>query len=156
MALLSRCSSAAQQRGTATVEFAIALPVLLFLMLATAEFGRILSQYNMLTKSVRDACRYAASNAAPGTAGIVSITPQLQTAVGNLVVTGNAAGTGSALLPGLVVGNVTLSDAGNGFVSVSAAYTYQPMIGATLPTFGFGSPISLALPLNAAVIMRAL
>jgi Flp pilus assembly protein TadG len=153
---ISGHSSAVRQHGTATIEFAIALPLLLFLMLATAEFGRILSQYNVLTKSVRNACRYATTKAAGGTTGTVSITPQLQTAVGNLVVTGNMNGSGSALLPGLVAGNVTVSDAGNGFVSVFAAYTYQPMIGATLPTFGFGSPISLIFPLNAAVIMRAL
>jgi Flp pilus assembly protein TadG len=145
-----------RQGGTASVEAAICLPVLLFLMLSSAELGRVFSQYNTLTKSVRDACRYVAANAAAGTTGIVSITPQLQTAAANLVVTGNVAGTGSALLPNLAAGNVTVSDAGGGFVSVSVAYTYQPMIGATLPTFGFGNPVSLALPLNAAVIMRAL
>lgn len=144
------------QRGTASVEAAIALPVVLFLMLASAELGRVLSQYNTLTKSVRDACRYVASNAAAGTTGIVSITTQLQTAAANLVVTGNVNGTGSALLPGLATGNVTVSDAGGGFVSVSVTYTYQPMIGAKLPTFGFGTSPSLALPLNAAIIMRAL
>jgi len=144
------------QRGTAIVEFAIAAPVLLLLMLATAELGRVLSHYNTLTKSIRDGARYAASKAALGSTGIVTVTPQLQSATANLVVTGDINGTGSPLLPGLAIGNVTLSDAGNGYVSVSVAYTYQPMLGATLPTFGLGRPISPAMPLNAAVVMRAL
>jgi Flp pilus assembly protein TadG len=145
-----------RQHGTAIVEFAIALPLMLFLMLATVEFGRILSQYNMLTKSVQDAARYAASNASAGTTRIVNITSSLRTQTANLVVTGNINGTGNALLPSLTAGNVTVADAGNGYVSVSVTYTYVPIVGASLPTFGFASPISLTLPLNAAVIMRAL
>jgi Flp pilus assembly protein TadG len=138
------------------VEVAIALPLLLLLLLATAEFGRIISQYNTLTKSTRDACRYVASNAAVGTTRIVNITAQLQTAASNLLVTGNVNGTGSPILPGLAASSVTLRDAGNGYVSVSVSYTYQPMIGSSLPTFGLGSPVSLAFPLNSAVVMRAL
>jgi Flp pilus assembly protein TadG len=151
-----RQPGARPQAGLATVEMAIALPLLLLLMLATAEFGRILSQYNTLTKATRDACRYVASNAAVGTTRVVSITPQLQTNAGNLLVTGNVNGSGSPLLPGLATGSVTVSDAGNGYVRVSVSYTYQPMIGATLPTFGLAGSIPLAIPLSAAVVMRAL
>jgi len=148
--------SRSRQRGTAAVEAAIALPVALFLMLAGAELGRVISQYNTLTKTARDACRYVAANAGVGSTGIVSITPQLQTAAANLVVTGNVNGTGNALLPGLAAGNVTVSDLGGGFVSVSVTYTYQPMLGSKLPTFGFGTAASLAVPLNTAIVMRAL
>jgi Flp pilus assembly protein TadG len=145
-----------RERGTATVEFAIALPLLLFLMLATAELGRLISHYNTLTKSIRDAARYAASKAGGGSTGLVNITGQLQTEVGNLVATGTVNGSGSPLLPGLSASNVTLSDAGNLYVRVSVAYTYQPMLGGTLPSFGLGSSVSLALPLNAGVLMRIL
>ena len=151
-----RSSKPRDQRGVAMVEFAITLPFLLFLMLATAELGRVLDQYDTLTKAVRDGARYAASTSALGSTGLVSITPQIQTAVANLVATGDVNGTESALLPGLSASSVTVSDAGNGYVSVSATYTYQPMLGATLPTFGLGSPISLSFTLNAAAVMRAL
>lgn len=144
------------QRGVAMVEFAITLPFLLFLMLATAELGHLLSQYDTLTKAVRDGARYAASTSALGSTGLVAITPQIQAAVANLVATGNVNGSGSALLPGLSASGVTVSNAGNGYVSVSATYTYQPLLGATLPTFGLGSPISLSFTLNAASVMRAL
>lgn len=137
-------------------EFAIGLPVLLFLLFATAELGRLISQYNTLTKAVRDGVRYAASQAVAGTSGVISITPAIQTAVANLVVTGSTAGTGAPLLPGLSTSNVNVTDAGGGYVSVSASYTYQPMVGARLPTFGLGAPINVSLTLNAAQVMPGL
>lgn len=138
------------------VEFAICAPVLLFLMLATAELGRVLYQYNTLMKSVRDGARYAIVNAAAGTTRVVNITTEVRDQTRNLVVTGNTAGTGTPLLPGLTVDNVAVTDAGNGFVSVAATYDYQPMLGAALPTFGFGPPIDMTLSLPATVVMRAL
>ena len=145
-----------RQAGTAALELAIALPVLLLLLVATAEVGRLLSQYDTLTKSVRDAARFLASNALGGTTGVVAITPQVQTQTQNLVVTGNINGSGSAILPGLVAANVTVTAVDSTHVSVSAAYPYQPLLGATLPTFGIGSPISFSFPLNATVVMRGL
>ena len=145
-----------RQRGLAMVECVITLPLLLFLMLATAELGRVISQYDTLTKAVRDGARYAASTSANGSTGLVYISPQIQAAVGNLVATGNANGSGAALLPGFTASAVTVSDAGNGYVSVSATYTYQPLLGTTLPTFGFGNPISLSFTLTAGAVMRAL
>ena len=144
-----------RQRGIAAIEFAIALPFLLLVMLATAEIGRLISQSNTLAKSVRDAARYVAANAAVGTTRVVSITPTLTTQASNLVVAGQIA-SGSALLPGLTASAVTVADAGNGYISVSASYMYQPMIAAQLPTFGLGTPPTLARPLIATVIMKAL
>lgn len=145
-----------KQRGTAMIEFAITLPVLLVLMLFTTELGELISQYDTLTKAVRDGARYAASTAANGSTGLVFVSPQIQTAVANLVATGNINGTGGALLPGLSASNVTVSDAGNGYVSVSATYVYTPMLGPSIPSFGLGNPGSFAVTLNAAATMRAL
>lgn len=143
-------------RGIATLEMAIALPVLLFLMMATVEIGRLLAQYDALTKSVRGAARYLASNALLGTTGVVNISPQVQSATANLAVTGNVNGTGRPLLPGLAVANITVSNQGAGYVAVSATYTYQPLLGARLPNFGNGARIALGINLNATVVMRAL
>jgi Flp pilus assembly protein TadG len=148
-------TSRLKQRGVAIAEFAIALPLLLFLMLATFEFGRMLSQYNTLTKAVRDGARYAASTAGGGTTGQINITAGITTTITNLIDTGTADGTGSPLLPGPAP-TVSVTDDGNGYVSVSASYAYQPVIGATLPTFGLGRPIPLTFTLSAQTIMRAL
>jgi Flp pilus assembly protein TadG len=143
------------EHGVAAVEFAIALPLLLFLLMATAELGRLLSEYDTLEKAVRDGARYLAAKALAGTTQVVSITPALRTETANLVVTGNTTGSGSALLPGLTAANVTATAAANGYISVSATYTYQPIL-ASLPTFGLTAPISLAVPVTATVNMRPL
>lgn len=148
--------SALRERGLATIEFVLTIPVLLLLMLATGEIGRLLFQYNTLSKAVRDGARYAAANASVGTTRIVNITAATRNETRNLVVTGNRLGTGTPLLPGLNVNNVSVVDAGNGFVSVSATYTYTPVLGATLQTFGFGAPINMNMALPATVVMRAL
>jgi Flp pilus assembly protein TadG len=152
---MSACSRL-RQRGVATIEFAICVPVLLLLMLATAEVGRMLIQYNTLSKAVRDGARYTARDAANGSTGTVLITNAVRTSTQNLVVTGTMAGTGAPLLPGLTVANVTVTNAGAGFIAVSATYTYQPMLGAALPTFGPRGAITTSIPLTATVVMRAL
>jgi Flp pilus assembly protein TadG len=145
-------------RGLATVEFAVCAPLLFFLMLATAEVGRMLFQYNTLMKAVRDGARYAAGHASSNNSTrVVSISTQVSNETRNLVVTGNIAGTGTPVLPGLNITHVTVNNAGNGYVSVVVAnYAYTPTLGATLPTFGFGAPINLAMNLPVTVEMRAL
>jgi hypothetical protein len=80
-----------RQSGVALVEFALILPFLLVLTLITTELGRALYQYNIISKSVRDAVRYL-SMQAPGT--------NIDQAK-NLVVFGNLSGTGSPLAIGL-------------------------------------------------------
>jgi TadE-like protein len=154
MKKITSSGGTARQRGLAAVELTLALPVLLMTLIATAEIGRMLSQYDTLNKSLRDGGRYLAGNALQS--GVVTVTSALQTATQNLVVTGNVNGTGAALLPGLTAGMVNVSGSANGYVTVSATYTYQPMIGTALPTFGLSAPIPLAVPLTATVVMRAL
>jgi Flp pilus assembly protein TadG len=84
------------QRGTAIVEFALVLPLLLLLTMITTEFGRAIYQYNTIVKSLRDASRYLSLQ-----------TPNTKIAEArNLLVFGNIAGTGPALVPGLSVSNV--------------------------------------------------
>ena len=116
----------------------------------------MLSQYNTLVKSVRDAARYAAAKASAGTTRVVSITQAVRDATTNLAVTGNVNGTGAPLLPGLSASNIAISDAGNGYVNISASYTYAPMLGKSLSTFGYSGNIVLAIPLKTTVVMRAL
>jgi Flp pilus assembly protein TadG len=86
----------ARQTGTAIVEFALVLPLLLLLTMTTTEFGRAIYQYNSIVKSLRDATRYLSIQ-----------TPNTKiTEAKNLVVFGNIAGTGQALVTGLTVAKV--------------------------------------------------
>lgn len=85
-----------RQNGTAIVEFALILPLLLLLTMITTEFGRAIYQYNTIVKSLRQATRYLSLQ-----------TPNTKvTEAKNLVVFGNIADTGEALVPGLTVYNV--------------------------------------------------
>ncbi len=57
------------ERGQATVEFALVLPLLLLVVLGIADFGRALNYYNTLTELAADGARFAAVNQNPdGTA----------------------------------------------------------------------------------------
>ena len=143
-----------RQRGLAAVEFAICVPLLLFLMVTTAEFGRALMQYNTLTKSVRDSVRHVAGEAELGTAGSILVDANLVTQGQNLVAYGTI-GVGTELLPGLVPGSVTVATAGPDDVRVSVSYAYQPMY-AVIPGFGVAANRSGLFTFNAASTMRAL
>ena len=85
------------ERGVQLVEMAIALPLLLVLFAATAEFGRYFQEYTTLAKGSRVAARYLATGCVNGADDL---------SAKNLVVYGNMAGTGSPIVPGLSVANV--------------------------------------------------
>lgn len=146
----------AGQQGLAIVEFAIVLPLLLILLLATAEFGRALYQYNTLTKAVRDGARYLSENFYLGDSTIIN-EPRV-TAAENLVRCGQTSGCNNenVLLPGLTLDDI---DVGVGpdplHVRVQAIYTYQPMTGQTLPSL-LNNTLNMNLNLTATVVMRVL
>jgi Flp pilus assembly protein TadG len=90
-------SSTRHQRGVAIVELALVIPFLLVMAILVAEFGRAIYQYNILTKSVRDAARYLTMQT-PGT--------HIAEAK-NLVVYGSTAAGTAALAPGLATSMVS-------------------------------------------------
>ena len=144
------------QRGAAMVETIIVAPLLLFLVLLTAEITNAFVDHNTLSKATRNGARYLAANAALGTTGIVVLRPELLTETRNLVVYGNVAGSGSAVLNGLTPANVQILDLGGNNVQVTASYGYSGLLGGTLPSVGYGGDSSLAMNLQATVSMRAL
>ena len=109
------------EAGTQLAELAIVLPVLLVLFGATAEFGRFFYTYATLAKATRSAARYL-------TVGNRSTDAGAQ----NLVIYGNAEGTGDPVLPGLSATHVDIQREGPaGFpqkvtVGVSG-YKYKPI-----------------------------
>ena len=144
-----------RQRGTALVETAICLPLLLFVMLAAGEVTFAFLQHNTLTKAVRDGARYAAGVARKGTLGY-SLDANEINETKNLVVYGNQAGTGTPVLPNLAVAAVTVTELGEHFVDVHATYAYTGILGSVLPSFGLGPDLSLSFNLEASVRMRSL
>ncbi|KRA87323.1 MULTISPECIES: TadE/TadG family type IV pilus assembly protein [Pseudomonas] len=149
-----------RQQGLALVEFTLVLPVLLLLMLAFGEFGRMLYQYNLLLQASRDADRFVASQAWNSTLGMVALSSTLLTETKNVAVYGVPANTGTAVVSGLTTANVDVVAVGTDHVRVTITYTFCPVIGGgnctgSLPGF-IGNQIALSIPLVATTVMRAL
>jgi hypothetical protein len=131
------------ERGTQLVELAIALPIVLILLGASAEFGRFFYTYQTLSKATRVGARYLMTETAAGT---------MDAKAKNLVVYGNSAGTGTPVLTGLSDANVRVVRSGGSTafperITVRIEnYTYQPvfdlgkLIGS--PTFSLRVPVS--------------
>ncbi len=147
-------SSRCKQQGLAAIEFTIILPFILLLIFATAEFGRLLYQYNALNKSVRDAARYVSNYARPGDTETLEITDEIEQKAKNLILYGYTV-TATPLLPNLSADNITISDS-DPFITISVNYPWQPIFSDKLSTFGFGNDIDLSFPLVATYTMRAL
>lgn len=145
-----------RQRGLAIVETVVVTPLLLFLILATAEITNAFVDHNTVTKSVRGSARHVASNALLGTTGRVLLTPALITEARNLVIYGNVVGSGTPRVTGLDSAVVQVVDLGNNNVQVTASYPYTGILGATLPALGLGSDLALSMMLEATVSMKAL
>lgn len=138
------------------METLVVSPLLLLLLVGTAEVTNAFVEHNALTKATRNAARYLSANAILGTTGVVQISDQLAAATRRLATYGNLAGAGSPVLPGLSVTNIAVLDLGNNNVQVSITYPYTGLLGGTLPGFGIGASSSLNVSLQATVIMRAL
>ncbi|WP_324731041.1 TadE/TadG family type IV pilus assembly protein [Pseudomonas paeninsulae] len=144
------------QQGVAMVEFAIALPLLLLLLLGVAEFGRMLHQYNSLLQANRDAVRYLAGQAWNANLGKVEINSVLLARTRNIAVYGvPAPQPGKEVVPGLTTANVTVGTVGAEHVQVSISYVFRPVIGSGLPAL-IGNAIPLNFPLVATTVMRGL
>ena len=144
------------QQGVAMVELTIALPLLLLLLLAIAEFGRMLYHYNNLLQANRDAVRYLAGEAWNSNLGQIEINPVVEARTKNLAVYGTPLPqAGNEVVPGLTTANVTVGAMGSEHVQVSTSYVFQPVIGNGIPAF-IGDAIALNIPLVATTVMRGL
>ena len=141
-------------RGLQLVELAIAVPVLILLFAAVAEFGRYFQAYTTLAKGSRVAVRYLATARVNGEDDLPAK---------NLVVYGNLAGTGSPIVNGLTVDNVDIirSDgAGAPTSGFPTTVTIQITDFKHTPLFDLGklmkSSLSLNIDIKPSVTMRYL
>ncbi|MEE4464191.1 TadE/TadG family type IV pilus assembly protein [Azotobacter chroococcum] len=145
------------QCGVAMVEFAVALPLLLLLLLAVAEFGRMLYHYNSLMQASRDASRYVAGQAWNSTLGEIELTDALITKTRNIAVYGLPVVTAMPAVPDLTTDQVSVAvePGTSDHIRVSISYDFQPVIGDSIPAF-IGESTSLQITLVATTVMRAL
>ena len=137
--------------GIQLVELAIVMPVFLLLFGATAEFGRFFYEYTTVAKAARVGSRYLISAA---------VNSAQDTTAKNLVVYGNAAGTGSPILAGLTTANVVITRQG-GVPVLPQTVTVQIVGFKHQPLFDLGlminSPsLSLNIDVKPSVTMRYL
>jgi len=143
------------QSGVAIIEFTITLPVLLLLLFAGAEVGRLLYQYNTLTKAVEDGARYLAGQVRSANAS-GTLSDATSNAV-KLVQYGTTLNSQDSLLPGTITVTTLTTAPDPTPIRVTATYTYDPMIFPdSLPGFGLWNDILLARPLTARVEMPVL
>lgn len=154
-----------RQRGLAAVEMTLVLPVLLLLFLATAEIGRMLYQYNTLTKAQRDGIRLIATHLNYGQQENLSVCPEkggelpygLMARASNLVVFGTEFGADTALLDGLTLDDVSFCRlSGSQEIQVEVQYDFTPMLFDQLPTFGNGDAVPINFPLTSSISMKVL
>jgi Flp pilus assembly protein TadG len=100
------------RRGNAMIEFAFAAGVLIPLFLGTFQFGYTFYVYNLLGTQMRAGARYASLKtfACQSSSEISSF----KTAVQNVIMYGNSAGTGNLIEPRLLASqiDVEIKDAG--------------------------------------------
>jgi Flp pilus assembly protein TadG len=145
-----------RQHGLAIVEFAVSVPVLLFLLLATADVVRAFTQYSTLSNAVRDGTFYLARHSMLGTSGVVNVSNATIDATRRLVMYGNTSGSGSLRVPGLAAAQIAVTNVGGGNVRVVVTYPYQSLFGGTIQTFGIGSNVSMAFNMVVSNTTRAI
>lgn len=141
--------------GVQLIETAIIVPILLVLFAGVAEFGRYFYEYTTLAKASRVGARYLASKSVAS-----DEFEDYKDIAKNIVVYGNAAGTGSPILEGLVPENVDIIYDGGPSgvphtVTVSIInYPHEPLfdLGALLNI----DDLSLAVNVAPSVTMRYL
>jgi Flp pilus assembly protein TadG len=147
---------ARNERGVQLAELAIVLPLLMIMFAATAEFGRYFYAYTTLAKGARMGSRYLATACNKSSE---------DTNAKNLVVYGNAAGTGSPILPGLDPSNISIvrkDAAGNPMAAGVPRTVTVTVTGLNFsPVFDLGglmrnNSLSLNIALNPSVTMRYL
>ena len=146
--------------GLATVEMAFVTPVLLILMLITAEYTRAFYEFNTLTKSVRDAARFLSLDGFNGS--IFELGAAEIAAARNLATYGNLTGSGPPLLDNLTTADFDVDEIllGSGIqqehIRVSVDYSFQPLW-PVIPAIGFlnSSVDNRGLILSASSTMRA-
>ena len=134
------CGAPKHSRGVAAVEFVIAAPLLILVMLAVAELGRAFVLYDTLSYSIRNSARFVSENVIEGDTRVISdkLIAEVQKPARNLAVYGNITITEDSIpkLPDGETMTVNVSKDGDYNVRVDAEYPcHAMMFDAVLPDF---------------------
>lgn len=153
-------------RGSAAVEMALVMPLLLIILFGSVELGNYFMNEHSLIKAVRDGARFAARQNFSEYPDCSTVGTTAQDNTKNVVMNGYLSG-GTALTPNISAGDITVSTScassaggenmtgiyrgradGAQIVTVSATVNYRALLG----SFGFsGSGFHLNASSQAAV-----
>ena len=105
-----------KQYGVAVIEFVLLLPLLLFIGWLSVDFGRLIFQYDAITKTTRDATRYLATVTRPkpppnGQLPSVEYSAYKNTIeknAQNLALCGSIAACTNTVVPGIKASNIRI------------------------------------------------
>jgi Flp pilus assembly protein TadG len=131
-----------QREGSALIEWALLMPLLLLMMLDAVNYGLLFYSWVSVTNAARVAAQYAVYNGAAVSAPGTPSTPQVQAVVTNNVTTLPNSGsmspasvchqTGGGTPTCPITGLIAAPDAStSALTAVTVSYTYQPFISAT-------------------------
>jgi Flp pilus assembly protein TadG len=143
------------QRGLAAIEMTLVVPFLLLLLFATAEFSRLLYQYNALTNVVRNATRYMSNHAINGSSNTVILTPLIEENTISILTFGDL-NTALQILPNLKDASVSVATSADKFITLTVSYPWQPIFSSSLPKFFSSGSYDLSFPLVTSYTMRAI
>lgn len=154
----SKVLSPFKQKGIASVELAIILPLMVFLLISVLEAGMAFSRYNNLTKAVRDGARYMSLNSIQGTGGAICIIqstscPHVARAK-QLIAYNHISASTDSILPNANTINVTFTIVGANNIATTAKYRHDLISGNLINSF-FGTSFPLYFTLTSTVVMRA-
>jgi Flp pilus assembly protein TadG len=104
---MKRSRGSGGRRGSAIVEMAVSMPLLLLFFTSCFQFGDYYYLYNRLESAVRAGARYASLRAYDSSTSTPA--SDFTTAVRNMVVYASPATGTQAVVPGLSTGNVNLA-----------------------------------------------
>ena len=145
-----------KQKGIATIELAIILPLMVFLWIGTIEAGMAFSRYNNLTKAVRDGARHISLNALNG-AGVITCLDSSCAAADQaikLIAYNHTSLTTDSILPDSDKIDVVFTVVGGNNIRTTATYTHNLISGGLVNSF-FGTSFPLTLAFTSTVVMRA-
>jgi Flp pilus assembly protein TadG len=152
------------EQGAAVVEFALGLPVLLFMMFAIVQAGWWMSNYVVLNNAASAGARLLAtergfsspytdtagvvSSATASLSGVQTVTIAVVSSSGTTTCTGNSADTACAT----ALGTISQPPPAGTMASVSISYQFAAPFGGTL--FSLGSIMPSTMSANASVVVQ--
>jgi Flp pilus assembly protein TadG len=132
-----------EQHGTAMVEMALVLPILLFLALGIVDFGRAINYWNDTNQIAGDAARFAAVNKNPGDLDPADVVVETQFVdwIRGQAVTGE-------LAEGTAAGGTASTCPEAGHPTCSSSVTSQLKVCVGSPT---GQPLTVGNPIEVRV-----